>query len=209
MGIKYGTGDVIAQQAASGPGSEINRDRAAYFWAFGTYYGFINYTVFRALAYSPWPVGPWPKALFSAFMDGCVHVPLSFYPQFYFVREVVMCAPAAQLCPARPFLQRISDGIDWRHLCRCRSEEKRTPSEHFWVGMSKYQTNLVQDVLVSAAVFVPVGLINFRYVPLAWRTPFVSAFGLLFPIIVSWQRGAQVVEGRPPPRDGERVDSVD
>ena len=75
--------------------------------------------------------------------------------------------------------------------------------------MSKYQTNLVQDVLVSAAVFVPVGLINFRYVPLAWRTPFVSAFGLLFPIIVSWQRGAQVVEGRPPPRDGERVDSVD
>lgn len=93
MGIKYGTGDVIAQQAASGPGGEINKDRAGYFWMFGTYYGLVNYTVFKALAYSPWPATAWPKALFSAFMDGCVHVPLSFYPQFYTVREVVMCAP--------------------------------------------------------------------------------------------------------------------
>jgi len=103
MGIKYGTGDVIAQQAASGAGGEVNKDRAAYFWAFGTYYGLVNYTVFRALAYSPWPAAAWPKALFSAFMDGCVHVPLSFYPQFYFVREVVMCAadppsPAPPVC---------------------------------------------------------------------------------------------------------------
>ena len=30
------------------------------------------------------------------------------------------------------------------------------------------------------------------FVPLAWRTPFCAAFGLLFPIIVSWQRGAQL-----------------
>ena len=89
-----------------------------------------------------------------------------------------------------------SDDIDRRRLCHCRSEEQRSPSEHFWVGISKYRANIVQDVVASAAVFIPVGVINFRYVPLAWRTPFCSAFGLLFPIIVSWQRGAQVVEGR-------------
>ena len=165
MGIKYGTGDVIAQQAASGAGGDVNRQRAGYFWAFGTYYGLVNYTVFRALAHSPWPVRPWPKALFSAICDGLVHVPLSFYPQFYFVREVVL------------------------------SGEQRSASEHFSVGLSKYRQNLWQDVAASAAVFVPVGIINFRYVPLVWRTPFCSAFGLLFPIIVSWQRGAQVVDG--------------
>ena len=118
-----------------------------------------------ALAHSPWPVGPWPKALFSAICDGLVHVPLSFYPQFYFVREVVL------------------------------SGEQRSASEHFSVGLSKYRQNLWQDVAASAAVFVPVGIINFRYVPLVWRTPFCSAFGLLFPIIVSWQRGAQLVDG--------------
>ena len=82
LGLKYGAADVIAQQAAS-PGGEINRTRAFTFAAFGTYYGFVNYTVFRALAWSPWPAAPWPKALFSAFFDGCVHVPILLYPQLY------------------------------------------------------------------------------------------------------------------------------
>ena len=80
LGLKYGAADLIAQQAAS-PGCEINQTRAGTFLAFGTYYGLVNYTVFRALAWSPWPVAPWPKALFSAFFDGCVHVPILLYPQ--------------------------------------------------------------------------------------------------------------------------------
>ena len=135
MGIKYGTGDVIAQSAAAGPSVEIDRKRASYFWLFGTYYGVINYNVFRLLAMSPWPVTPWPKAVFSALMDGCVHVPISFYPQFYFVKELVA------------------------------SSESRPLHEHFHNGMSKYMTNWYEDVLASAAVFGSVGILNFRCVP--------------------------------------------
>ena len=80
LGMKYAAGDLIAQQATT-PGGELNCARAAVFGAFGTYYGFVNYSVFRLLAWSPVPAGPWPKAVFSAFFDGCIHVPILLYPQ--------------------------------------------------------------------------------------------------------------------------------
>ena len=80
LGMKYGAGDLIAQQATT-PGGELNCARAAVFGAFGTYYGFVNYSVFRLLAWSPVPAGAWPKAAFSAFFDGCIHVPILLYPQ--------------------------------------------------------------------------------------------------------------------------------
>lgn len=91
LGLKYGAGDLIAQQATN-PGGEINCARAVTFAAFGTYYGFVNYSVFRALAWSPVPAGLWPKALFSAFFDGCVHVPILLYPQR--LRPVLRRRPA-------------------------------------------------------------------------------------------------------------------
>eukprot|EP01052_Picozoa_sp_SAG31_P029717 SAG31_NODE_2977_length_4833_cov_5.035488_2_plen_79_part_00 len=70
------------------------------------------------------------------------------------------------------------------------SEERRSLSEHFQIGLAKYSKNWRSDVLASAAVFVPMGIINFRFVRLQWRTPFISVFGLIFPVVVSWQRGA-------------------
>ena len=82
--LKYCIGDLIAQKVIGGSDQSIDRVRAASFLTFGGYYGVVNYTVFRLLQTSPWPVAPWSKALFSAVFDGCVHVPLSFYPQFYF-----------------------------------------------------------------------------------------------------------------------------
>ena len=90
-----------------------------------------------------------------------------FYPQFYFFKELI----------ASP---------NWR---------ARTLSEHFWAGIDKYKANFVQDIAASAAVFVPVGLLNFRFVPLIWRTPMLAMFSIAFPIIVSSQRGASVSDG--------------
>lgn len=135
--FKYGVGDLIAQQAAA-PGAEIDRKRTASFGVFGGYYGVVNYTVFRALAWSPWPAGLWSKAIFSALFDGFIHVPVLFYPQFYFFKEVVSSA-------------------DWRaHSLR----------EHFFAGLEKYKANYYADIMASAGVFVPLGLLNFRFVRL-------------------------------------------
>ena len=81
--LKYGTGDLIAQQLSGDTSGSVDRTRASYFFVFGGYYGVVNYSVFWLLSRSPFPTTPWAKAVFSAFFDGGVHVPLSFYPQFY------------------------------------------------------------------------------------------------------------------------------
>ena len=167
LGIKYMTGDLIAQKAASGPGSTIDRERAYYFLGFGSYYGIINYCVFSGLhRFSPLG-SPWAKATFSAWFDGCVHVPLSFYPQFYFLKECVF------------------------------SSEERSLEEHFRAGLAKYMANWREDCIASAGVFVPLGILNFRFVPLVWRTPVLSVLGLIFPIVLSTQRGASLSSNKP------------
>jgi hypothetical protein len=158
--LKYCLGDLIAQKVIGGSDQSIDRVRAASFLTFGGYYGVVNYTVFRLLQTSPWPVAPWSKALFSAVFDGCVHVPLSFYPQFYFFKELVS------------------------------SKQTKPLSDHFCAGLAKYRHNWFEDCIASAAVFVPIGLLNFRFVPLVWRSPVLAATSVVFPIIVSTQRGA-------------------
>jgi len=50
----------------------------------------VNYSVFWLLSRSPFPTTPWAKALFSALFDGGVHVPLSFYPQFYVLAACIL-----------------------------------------------------------------------------------------------------------------------
>jgi hypothetical protein len=162
--VKYGCADLIGQRATMAPDQDYDFRRSKFFFAFGAYYGVINYYVFRFLAWSPWPRAPWPKALYSALFDGFVNVPVGLYPQFYFVKEYVT-----------------SDG----------SKDLR---ELFEAGLAKYRANFQADVLTSAAVFVPLGIVNFRFVPLVWRTPVLSFFGMVFPIALSMQRGAPDVD---------------
>ena len=92
-------------------------------------------------------------------IDGFVHVPCCFLPQFYVFKEVVTCP------------------------------EERGASEHLSVGLGKWRTNYLSDMLASAGVFIPLGVINFRYVPLRWRVPFLTCTSMLFPIILSTRRG--------------------
>jgi len=165
--LKYGSGDLIAQHLTGSGSGDVDRARASYFFAFGGYYGVINYSVFWLLSRCPFPTTPWAKAIFSAFMDGGVHVPLSFYPQFYFFKEL-MSSP------------------DWR---------QKPLSEHFLAGLAKYKTNMFEDVVASLGVFLPLGILNFRYVPLVWRSPVLASTSVIFPIIVSTQRGASVTDG--------------
>jgi len=167
--LKYGFADLIGQSTTKATDDDFDYRRAQFFFAFGSYYGVVNYYFFKFLAWSPWPAGPWPKAIFSALMDGFVNVPVGLYPQFYFVKEYV------------------------------NSNGDRSPYELFQTGLSKYRANWQQDVFTSAAVFVPMGIVNFRFVPLVWRTPVLSFFGMVFPIALSMQRGA-------PDADPQKVD---
>ena len=165
--LKYGSGDLIAQQLSSDAGGGVDKKRSSYFFAFGSYYGIVNYSVFWLLSRCPFPATPWAKAVFSACVDGGVHVPLLFYPQFYFFKELV----------SAPNLH------------------EKSLSEHFHAGMAKYKSNVFEDVAASLGVFLPLGILNFRFVPLVWRSPVLACSSIIFPIIVSVQRGASVSDG--------------
>eukprot|EP00747_Dinoflagellata_sp_TGD_P109599 gnl/TRDRNA2_/TRDRNA2_170739_c1_seq1.p1 gnl/TRDRNA2_/TRDRNA2_170739_c1~~gnl/TRDRNA2_/TRDRNA2_170739_c1_seq1.p1 ORF type:complete len:179 (+),score=30.84 gnl/TRDRNA2_/TRDRNA2_170739_c1_seq1:52-588(+) len=159
MSLKYGTGDVIVQQTAITVKGGEFDTRRA-----AMFYGFGGY-------YGMWFYGlckildrlpntnPWAKAVFSACFDGFVHVPLWFFPQFYTFKEWVT------------------------------STEPRSFSDHASVGIEKWQANWRGDVLASAGVFIPLGIFNFRFVPLRWRVPFLSTTSIIFPIILSTTRG--------------------
>ena len=144
----------IAQQ-----GGDFDRRRAGMFYAFGGYYGAWFYTVCKMLDRVPIK-SPWSKAVFSAMVDGFLHVPCVFLPQFYTFKEWIT-AP-----------------------------EPRELSEHASIGLAKWRANWHQDVLASAGVFVPLGIFNFRFVALRWRVPFLSCFSIAYPIILSHTRGA-------------------
>lgn len=163
LGLKYGTGDVIAQHAAIAQGAqagdEFDRRRAAMFYGFGGYYGVVFYNIVRALNALPIP-NPWAKALVCSLIDGFIHVPGLFLPQFYVFKEWVT------------------------------SPEPRRLSDHASIGLGKWSTNWASDMFASAAVFVPLGIINFRFISLRWRVPFLASTSIIFPIILSTTRGA-------------------
>lgn len=67
--------------------------------------------------------------------------------------------------------------------------------EHFAAGLAKYRTNMFDDITASLGVFLPLGILNFRFVPLVWRSPVLACTSIVFPVIVSMQRGASVSDG--------------
>lgn len=161
LGAKYCLGDMIGQNA-SFPDAPLDTSRLALFTAFGTSFGVQNYMFFKLLDMNPFIINPWAKAVFSACADGLINVPLNLYPQFYFVKELSQA-----------------------------SDPEVSYQQHFANGLAKYSNNYKADILASAGVFIPLGALNFKFVPLAWRTPFCAVFGMIFPIILSYQRGGK------------------
>jgi hypothetical protein len=161
LGLKYGTGDVIAQQVAIGRGigDEFDKRRAFMFYGFGGYYGIVFYNVVRGLNALP-IANPWAKSVVCSLIDGFIHVPMLFLPQFYVFKELVT------------------------------SPEPRSLSEHTSIGISRWSGNFWSDTTASAGVFVPLGIINFRFVSLRFRVPFLACTTIIFPIILSTTRGA-------------------
>eukprot|EP00035_Acanthoeca_spectabilis_P015540 m.310533 g.310533 ORF g.310533 m.310533 type:complete len:200 (+) comp16383_c0_seq4:13-612(+) len=167
LGLKYGTGDLIAQHLALSQHSDggFDRRRAAMFAAFGGYYGLVFYGVVRALNAMPIP-NPWTKAVVSSLIDGFVHVPALFLPQFYVFKEVV-------------------------------TGPKREFEEHSRVGLNQWVRNWQPDMIASAGVFVPLGIINFRFITVRWRVPFLATTSVLYPVILSYTRGASEYSEQP------------
>lgn len=181
LSLKYGTGDVIAQQAiiAMGSSSEFDKRRAAMFYGFGAYYGAWFYGLCKILNGLP-IANPWAKAVFSATFDGFVHVPLWFFPQFYTFKEWVTATEP------RSLREHTAVGLDkwqrnWRQdvLTSASNSARHLPTYLKHAALTQRMHRVCSrlralQVLASAGVFVPLGIFNFRFVPLRWRVALPS-----------------------------------
>ena len=60
------------------------------------------------------------------------------------------------------------------------------------VGWDNYKTNFVSDTLAMAAVWAPLHMVNFRFIPLTHRFPFIATAGIIWTTVFSYlQFGAE------------------
>ena len=71
----------------------------------------------------------------------------------------------------------------------------RSPADLVRSAMVPWKANMFDDVAAMFAFWVPVNYLNFRFVPLAFRLPVMSATGAIWAIILSAMRGGGGEEG--------------
>ena len=147
----------------------LDMHRVGLFALFGGYYGAVNYFVFRFLAAVPWPGGRLAGAVGMAIADSVIHVPFVLMPQFYVVKELLH-APESL-------------------LDMCVAPEQLVT--HVSRGLSTYIAHLWPDFQASVAIFIPIDLCMFYFLPLHLQTPFLAVVGLVYPIILSFRRNGQ------------------
>ena len=162
-------GDTCTQQLTPPSDTPLDMHRVGLFALFGGYYGAVNYFVFRFLAAVPWPGGRLAGAVGMAIADSVIHVPFVLMPQFYVVKELLH-APESL-------------------LDMCVAPEQLVT--HVSRGLSTYIAHLWPDFQASVAIFIPIDLCMFYFLPLHLQTPFLAVVGLVYPIILSFRRNGQ------------------
>jgi hypothetical protein len=134
------------------------------FGAFGFLYGAApGYMVYRLL----YPrVAVFAKnPLLQATVDVFCQSTFVYFPLFYIAQE----------------------GISLREQVMARKVEVTTVVEN---ALTKWRTNFVDDVKLLALVWIPLHYVNFKYLPVHQRMPFMAVAGVLWSGVLSFQRGA-------------------
>ena len=83
--IKYAVADMLVQKATC---TDFSAERFAMMSAWGAYYGFVNFFVFRRISRVKYKTFR-RKIVGSTFLDTCIHLPCFFFPQFYVFQSLV------------------------------------------------------------------------------------------------------------------------
>ena len=54
--------------------------------------------------------------------------------------------------------------------------------------INNYKSNIKEDMLISASIFMPIQYINFKYIPTHCRVPILSSCGFLYAMLLSYLR---------------------
>eukprot|EP00035_Acanthoeca_spectabilis_P020538 m.433431 g.433431 ORF g.433431 m.433431 type:complete len:285 (-) comp17575_c0_seq1:345-1199(-) len=164
-GSRYCIGDAIIQIVQLWHDGEGSWDfqRSLLFSAFGLFYASsIGYTVYNRVYPRLFGAG---RPVTTALCDIMTNCPFLYFPMFY-VAKAFAFTPVTQ----------------WS----IRTAEVVKSSHHMW------RDNLRGDCMAAAMFWFPVNSVNFRFVPLHLRLPFMSVIGCAWAVVLSSRNGARV-----------------
>ncbi len=166
LAIRYAIGDTIGQRVEHRTSANSTEPfvhdvkRSLAFSLFGALYGgTAGFAMYNK--FYPYVFGNHRPVLTAAF-DVLINCPLIYFPTFYLAKE----------------------GI-YSKL----NEDHRPLDQVARNALQKYKTNLKEDAISCCKVWFPLNLINFTFLPLHWRQPFISSAGLLWVFVLSLSRG--------------------
>jgi len=170
---RYCISDVMVQslQQRDDPSITIDWRRTFVMGSFGFTWSVTSAHLMYVKVY-PWmfsvlpKMGTQPKHLVTIAVDMVAHMQCYYYPAFYCLQE---------------FMKDVREGIF------------RPTGEIASSAWTNYTNNFVEDFANMCVVWVPLHLINFNFVPLHFRTPFIALAGFLWAARLSFLRGAATV----------------
>lgn len=184
-GLRYLAGDVIAQRVEAGKTnagsatSKLNLERLGIFTFWGTWYGAgLGYWSYHELYPRLFGIVGMRAALATAAMDVFVTCPFIYYPIWH-------CYKLA----GEQYQNRDKDqGNRWNGASNLASPGSSLTAEALGKygrelvtgAAARYRESFVQDNLAMIAVWMPLHVINFRFIPLQHRFPFIAVTGLVW-----------------------------
>ena len=96
----------------------------------------------------------------QALTEQVLHTPLCFFPAYYIFKEWSLGDPA----------KRQGHGV-------CRT------------ALTRYRTNFFQDMMADIAIWMPSHFINFTFMPMHMRVPWVATTSFFYAMVLSGMRG--------------------
>lgn len=178
IGMRYLLGDLFVQKVIEGK-DEADVRRTGGFAIFGLLYGglpghyiyCLAYPALAAMMKRSLNAGKWTTAVSVAFIDICGNNTLLYFPLYYCTQGVVANATS-------------SDERSAMTLPGIKHEVETRLAKYYIHG------GWIPDIQSALAVWVPLHAFNFRFVPVHYRMPFMSAAGGLWVVVLSMRSGA-------------------
>jgi len=170
---RYCISDIMVQTLQKDdPSSTIDWRRTMTMTSFGFTWSVTSAHLMYVKVY-PWmfsvlpKMGSQPKHLVTIAVDMLIHMQCYYYPAFYCSQEFMSDMRTGTFRPAGDMVS---------------------------TAWGNYTTNFVEDLTNMCAMWVPLHLINFNFVPLHFRTPFIAGMGFLWAARLSFLRGAATTD---------------
>ena len=198
--VPTSSGDVIAQriEAKDHTATKVNLERLLVFSVWGVWYGAgLGYWSYHEAYPRLFGTVGMRAALKTTFLDLLATCPFIYYPLWHLYKTAtdrwllrhekmgengqkgtLMGASKAQESSATDLMAAMSSASQWAHNL----------GKEAWAS---YTTNFIKDSTAMFVVWAPIHILNFRFVPLQQRFPFIAVTGLIWTTVFSYIQYAE------------------